>query len=128
MEDGIFERFAEGIKKFNSGSFYECHDILEDVWFDVRGPSRRFYQGLIHLAVGFYHIVERENPKGALSQLSKGVDKLNDFIPGFQGIELSALLNKINKCIELIKKGGVTGFDKKFIPKIKFDASLFREP
>jgi hypothetical protein len=83
MENGILERFRKGINKFNSFSFYECHDILEDVWFDIRGPSRRFYQGLIHLAVGFYHILERENPKGAISQLSKGIVKLNDFKPGF---------------------------------------------
>ena len=128
MEDGIFERFREGINKFNSFSFYECHDILEDVWFDVRGSSRRFYQGLIHLAVGFYHILERENPKGAISQLTKGLDKLKDFKPGFQGVELSSLLDEIEKCIEAIKKKGVSGFDSKSIPKIKFESSAFREP
>lgn len=128
MEEGIFERFREGINKFNSFSFYECHDILEDVWFDIRGPSRRFYQGLIHLAVGFYHILERENPKGAISQLSKGLDKLNDFKPGFQGVELSSLLDEIEKCIGTIKKKGSSGFNKKSIPKIKFDEALFREP
>jgi len=128
MEDGIFNRFREGINKFNSFSFYECHDILEDVWFDVRGPSRRFYQGLIHLAVGFYHILERNNPKGAISQLSKGIDKLKDYKPGFQGIELNLLLNKIEKCIELIREKGVSGFDSRFIPKISFDSALFREP
>jgi predicted metal-dependent hydrolase len=128
MENGILERFRKGINKFNSFSFYECHDILEDVWFDIRGPSRRFYQGLIHLAVGFYHILERENPKGAISQLSKGIVKLNDFKPGFQGIELSSLLNEIEKCIELIKKEGPSGFDKRYIPKIKFNEALFREP
>jgi predicted metal-dependent hydrolase len=128
MENGIFERFLEGINRFNSGSFYECHDILEDVWFDVRGPSRRFYQGLIHLAVGFYHIIERENPKGAISQLSKGLDKLNNFKPGFQGVELSSFLKEIEKCLEVIKKEGVSGFEPKFIPKIKFNEELFRKP
>ena len=128
MDDGIFERFREGINKFNSFSFYECHDILEDVWFDVRGPSRRFYQGLIHLAVGFYHILERENPKGAISQLTKGLEKLNDFKPDFQGVELTQLLEDVEKCLENIRKESVSGFNSKLIPKIKFDVSQFREP
>lgn len=128
MDEGIFERFREGINKFNSFSFYECHDILEDVWFDVRGSSRRFYQGLIHIAVGFYHILERENPKGAISQLSKGMDKLNDFKPEFQGVELSQLLKDIEKCLENMRKESVIGFNRKLIPKIKFKASQFREP
>jgi len=128
MDEGIFERLREGINKFNSFSFYDCHDILEDVWFDVRGPSRRFYQGLIHLAVGFYHILERENPKGAISQLTKGLDKLNSFKPDFQGIELSQLLKDVENCIENIREESAKGFNRKLIPKIKFNASQFREP
>jgi len=128
MHEGIFERFREGINKFNSFSFYDCHDVLEDVWFDVRGPSRRFYQGLIHLAVGFYHILERENPKGAISQLSKGMEKLNDFKPDFQGVEISRLLEDVESCLESIRKESAKGFSRKLIPKIKFNASQFREP
>ena len=128
MNDGIFKRFREGINKFNSFSFYECHDILEDVWFDVRGPSRRFYQGLIHLAVGFYHILERENPKGAISQLSKGIEKLIDFKPKYQGVELSQLLADVESCLENIRKDSMKEFNRKLIPKIKFDASQFCEP
>ena len=128
MDEGILDRFREGINKFNSFSFYDCHDILEDVWFDVRGPTRRFYQGLIHLAVGFYHILERENPKGAISQLTKGLDKLNSFKPDFQGVELSQLLEDVESCLEDIRKESEEGFNRKLIPKIKFNASQFHEP
>lgn len=131
MDETIFTRFREGINLFNKHSFYDCHDILEDVWFDVRGPSRRFYQGLIHLAVGFYHILERENPKGAVSQLTKGIEKLSDFKPVFQGIELEALLIEIGTCIREVKMLGkekIQEFDKALIPKIKFNTSLFTEP
>ena len=128
MDEGILDRFREGINKFNSFSFYDCHDILEDVWFDVRGPTRRFYQGLIHLAVGFYHILERENPKGAISQLTKGLDKLNSFKPDFQGVELSQLLEDVESCLEDIRKESEEGFNRKLIPKIKFNGSQFHEP
>jgi predicted metal-dependent hydrolase len=125
MDEGIFERFRDGINLFNNRSFYECHDVLEDVWFDVRGPSRRFYQGLIHLAVGFYHITVRENPKGAVSQLGKGIEKLLDYKPEFQGVELDNLLKEIEKCRNLIKNGNPEEFDARLIPKISFDENLF---
>jgi predicted metal-dependent hydrolase len=131
MEDAISERFREGIGLFNEHSFYKCHDVLQDVWFDVRGSSRRFYQGLIHLAVGFYHILERENPKGAVSQLSKGVEKLSDYKPQFQGVELEILLRKIEICVEEVKspgKNNIGDFDTALIPKINFNPEKFVEP
>ena len=127
MENGISERFRKGINLFNSHSFYECHDVLEDVWFDVRGSSRRFYQGLIHLAVGFYHITVRKNPKGAVSQLSKGIEKLSDYRPGYQGVELDSLLKEIEMCRDIIKNGIPEVFDITLIPKISFDANLFNK-
>ena len=131
MEDKLSGRFREGINLFNEHSFYKCHDIWEDVWFDVRGSSRRFYQGLIHLAVGFYHVLERENPKGALSQLKKGIEKLSDYKPCFQGVEIDSLLGEIEKCIDeinLLGKDKIHEFDIMIIPKIKFNPAEFIEP
>jgi predicted metal-dependent hydrolase len=127
LDEKLLPRFKLGIEKFNAHQFYDCHDILEDVWFDVRGTSRRFYQGLIHLAVGFYHVTVRKNPKGALSQLSKGFEKLSAYSPSFQGIELEALLVKINSCMEKIKKKGADSFDASSIPLIEFNEDLFEE-
>ncbi len=128
MEEKLLQRFKHGIVKFNAHEFYDCHDILEDVWFDVRGNSRRFYQGLIHLAVGFYHITVRKNPKGALSQLNKGIEKLSGYLPAFQGVELKYLLIKINSCIEVINADGAELFDAASIPEIEFNEDLFEEP
>ncbi len=128
MESSICGRFCEGIRLFNNHSFYECHDVLEDVWFDVRGSSRSFYQGLIHLAVGFHHITTRENSKGALSQLKKGIEKLSGYAPCFQGVELDKLLLQIENCMEVIMHSNAGDFDGKIIPKIQFDADSFIEP
>lgn len=131
MADEILERFTLGIDKFNKGEFYECHDILEDVWFEIRGQDRKFYQGLIHLAVGFYHILHRNNPKGALSQLNKGVTKLSAFKPAYQGVELENLVRKVERCINEIiffheeKLGNLNGMT---IPKINFDSASFKFP
>ncbi|MFI5145298.1 MAG: DUF309 domain-containing protein [Ignavibacteria bacterium] len=128
ISQDILSRFCEGIKKFNEGDFFECHDILEDIWFEIRGGSRNFYQGLIQAAVGFYHITVRNNTKGALSQLKKGTVKLNGYKPEFQGVELDHFLERINECIALIEKsneGSHIKFPVKKIPKILFDRKKF---
>jgi len=128
VDNDLFERFEEGIRKFNEREFYECHDILEDVWFDVRGSSRRFYQGLIHLAVGFYHLTRRNNLNGTISQLNKGISKLSEYSPEFQGVELKKLLDKVSECvkdIERLKQGKMEKFDEGKIPKIEFSRQKF---
>ena len=126
MSDDIIERFEEGINKFNECKFYECHDILEDVWFEIRGSSRRFYQGLIHLAVGFYHLTHRKNLNGTLSQLNKGINKLSDYSPEFQGVEIKGLLKSVSDCVKDINEiKEVKEFEIKKIPKIKFDKEKF---
>ena len=125
--DDLVARFSEGINKFNEGEFFECHDILEDIWFEIRGSTRNFYQGLIHLAVGFYHITVRENSKGALSQLNKGIQKLKAYQPEFNGVELTRLLENVDLCIAEIRKSGQTQFTfpDNIIPKIFFNPEKF---
>ncbi len=124
----VLARFKKGIQKFNEGEFYDCHDILEDVWCDVRGETRAFYQGLIHAAVGYYHITVRKNPKGAISQLTKAINKFQPFSPVFQGVELELLISRIEQSIQVIKNSSEAGnaeFDHLLIPKLEFDESKF---
>jgi predicted metal-dependent hydrolase len=119
MSPEIRERFLEGLKKFNEKKFYDAHDIWEDVWFAVRGKDRSFYQGLIHLAVGFHHIANKKNSLGANLQLRKSVAKLSEYAPEHEGIELTALLKKVQKCIMALKDGDIKKFKPTSIPKIK---------
>lgn len=50
--------------EFNSGLFYECHESLEEVWQEERGPVRDLYKGLIQVAAAFVHL-SRGNYIGA---------------------------------------------------------------
>jgi hypothetical protein len=40
---------------FNSGQYYEAHDVLEHLWLRCTDSNRSFYQGLIQLAGAFVH-------------------------------------------------------------------------
>ena len=94
--------FERGIEYFNSRYYFEAHDTFEEVWMEERGEGVQFYQGLVQLATGFYHL-RMKNLKGAESQLSKGVAKLEKYKPQYQNLELTELLNQVSVCIDSIQ-------------------------
>jgi len=79
-----------GIELFNRREFFECHEVLEEIWTPERGPRRLFLQSLIHFAVAFYHD-QRGNPVGATRQLRKGLRKLEAYLPTCEGIDTARL-------------------------------------
>lgn len=94
--------FQKGIEYFNTGYYFEAHDIFEEVWMDERGEGVQFFQGLVQLATGFYHL-RMNNLKGAASQLNKGVAKLERYKPEYRNLELTELLNQVEVCIDSIQ-------------------------
>lgn len=87
------QRLETAILLFNRRNFFEAHDVLEDIWMEVRSGERRFYQGLLHVAVGFYHY-DSGNYRGAYSQLTKAEQKLSDFLPGHMGVDVRTILDE----------------------------------
>jgi uncharacterized protein len=93
-----------GIELYHAGAFFECHEVLEDLWRPMRGPHRLFLQALIHFAVAFYHL-ERRNPEGAERQLNKGLKKLAGYLPVYEGLDTAALHREGLICLARIRAG-----------------------
>lgn len=55
---GLDPHFAGYFECFNSGRYYEAHDVLEDLWLRQgrEHPDHSFHKGLIQLAGGFVHL------------------------------------------------------------------------
>jgi uncharacterized protein len=80
-------RFAEGIRLFNQGNFFDAHDLWEQEWKIAEGEEKLFYQGIIQAAAALLH-VQRGNYAGALSVYLKSWPKLARFPAVWMGIEL----------------------------------------
>jgi len=104
MDQEAVRVFRRGVDLFNRGEFFECHEVLEDVWTPARGPERLFLQALIHFAVGFYHY-QRGNPVGAERQLRKGLRKMEPYLPSFAGLDTATLQDQVAQRLELIRAG-----------------------
>lgn len=114
--------FRRGIEEFNRQYFFEAHDLWEELWMETTGQHRLFYQGLIQTAVGFYHL-SNENYKGACSQFSKALSKLEQYLPAFHGIDTTSLLDSVRSCLqdaERLRAGEPAMFDESKIPHIKW--------
>lgn len=114
------DRFLKGVQEFNSELFFECHDTLEEIWNEERNPeTKKFYHGLIHIAVGFYHLTNL-NFRGATSQLKKAIAKLNDYPEIYMNVKLSELLSEVKLWLEKIENTPPNeNFNFENLPKIK---------
>ncbi|MBI4463946.1 MAG: DUF309 domain-containing protein [Acidobacteria bacterium] len=84
----------EGIRLFNDEQFFECHEVLEEAWLDATGSQKTILQGLIQVAVAFYHL-RRENFVGARRLLAAGLEKLSAFVTDRSEIDVSGLLETL---------------------------------
>jgi len=96
--------FARGLAQFNDRHFFECHDTLEEIWSGVRGSPRDFFQGLIQVAVGFYHL-GNANPAGAQSVLRRSLDRLERFPARYAGVELEPLRAAVGEWLRALETG-----------------------
>src|SRR5881394_1800221 len=83
--------FDDGINFFNTGRYFEAHEVWEDMWREAGGPLRLFYQGLVQAAVGMHHL-SRGNLNGATAQLQKALVKLDQYPDRFCGIDNKTLI------------------------------------
>ena len=101
------ERFREGISLFNRGEFFECHEVLEAVWMEVSGGQKTFLQGLIQIAVAFYHL-RRGTFIGSSRLLRAGLEKLSQGAESPEIADLEALLKTLTPLPDEIQAGRIS--------------------
>lgn len=90
-------RFVEGVKLFNECEFFEAHDIWEELWSDYQGPSRKFYQGMIQVAVCLHHF-GNGNTRGAKKLYFGSRGYLEEYRPKHMGVDLDKLFIELERC------------------------------
>ena len=94
----------QGIELFNQGEFFACHEVLEQAWLGAHDERKFFIQGLIQIAVAFYHL-RRGNTVGAERLLSAGVGKLQSNAAAQVWIESAALLTEVAPVLRALQAG-----------------------
>ena len=100
--------FAAAIAQFNSGDYYACHDTLEAIWNDAWQSDRAFYQGILQIAVGLYHL-QNQNWHGATILLGEGTSRLPAYLPEYQSIDVENLLEDSLQILRTVQINGKEG-------------------
>jgi len=88
------DSFMQAVEEFNQEKFYQCHDSLEAIWVDSPEIDKRFYQGILQIAVACHHL-SNLNLRGATILLGESIQRLRDYLPEYKQIDLSQLLEDV---------------------------------
>ncbi len=94
--------FWRGVEQFNQQAFYECHDTLEALWMEAIEPEKRFYQGVLQIAVACYHL-ENQNYRGAVMLLGEGTRRLLDYTPADYGVDVTKLVEQSTMLLKALQ-------------------------
>lgn len=89
--------YLKGIEYFNDCEFFEAHETWEELWTEYRGPGRKFYQGLIQVAVALHHF-GNGNIRGARKVYLTSRGYLDEYGSHYEGLDLSEFLAQYEKC------------------------------
>lgn len=112
--------YTKGVEYFNECEFFEAHEVWEEVWQEYQGPLRKFYQGLIQVAVALHHF-GNGNARGAIKLYNSSRNYLEPYRPVCEGIDLDKLFTEFEQCFaELLAS------EEQF-PKVEIDPELIPE-
>lgn len=112
--------YLQGIEYFNDCEFFEAHDTWEELWTEYRGEARKFYQGLIQVAVALHHFVNG-NTRGARKVYLTSRNYLEQYPGAYEGIDLAGLLAQYEICFTAVLES------QEDYPKLEIDPELIPE-
>jgi uncharacterized protein len=122
MTESLPSEWLQGIAEFNAGEYYACHDTLEALWMDSIDPDKKFYQGVLQIAVACYHLHNR-NWRGAVTLLGEGIGRLPYYQPVYAGIDVARLIGDSNNLLKLLQSIGIDGIGD-FVDRLAQDSTI----
>jgi predicted metal-dependent hydrolase len=112
--------YLKGIDYFNECEFFEAHEVWEEIWQEERGPSRKFFQGLIQAAVALHHF-GNGNIRGAKKVFHSSKSYLQGYLPRHLGLDLEKFIAQLDACFAEVD--AATGE----FPQVEIDAETIPE-
>ncbi len=107
-------RFIKGLELFNEKDFFECHEVIEDLWLETPSddPNRDLYKGVIQAAAAIYQW-QREIMSGAHGLHKTSVKYLKPYEPAALGLNVEKMVKEMNAFFK--------DFDEKNLPVLEYN-------
>ncbi len=128
--DELHPQAVVGLKLFNEGQYFACHEALELAWREDTGPIRDLYRGILQVAVAYLHI-QRGNYLGAIKMFKRCRPWLEPFPNICRGINVEKLKRDYQAVqVTIIRLGPtrISDFDPAFIKPVEWQPVSPRKP
>lgn len=118
-------RFLEGLRLFNHGEFFECHEVIEGLWLETppHDGYRDLYKGVIQAAAALYQF-QRNIPTGALGLYRSSLEYLAKYSPEALGLDVLTLINQMKICFATLNSCGSEKkdcrLDETLVPRLNY--------
>ena len=112
---------VKGIREFNEGRYWECHETLEELWRAEPRPVRDLYQGILQVGVGFHHL-RRGNHAGAVKVMGRGLARLRSLPEVCQDVRVAELADATRAVYDRVVELGpdrVGEIDVSSLPRVR---------
>ncbi len=92
------ETIKEAINLFNEERYWECHEILENLWRVLKGDKKILVQAIILVCAAFVHF-QKDEADVAISMLQRYQSKLRWHDRFYEGIDLEKLREGVAEII-----------------------------
>ena len=121
-------RFKKGLELFNEGEYFECHEVIEDLWLETPSEDlyRDLYKGVIQAAAAVYQF-DRGILSGAIGLFDTSIKYLEIYKPQALGLDVNHLIQEMRVCFEPLKGWDghkIVGFNMQLAPKLRYKFSV----
>jgi predicted metal-dependent hydrolase len=118
------EQYREGLRLFNEEEFFDCHDVLEELWSETLGEEKKYIQGLIQASIALSHF-GNENFGGAKKLYLSARRNLDPYGDAYMGVELGRFLTDFQACFQELLENTeeyptTVSLRDELVPKIHF--------
>lgn len=102
-------KLKEAVRLFNRRAYFDCHQLLEEIWREADAPDKALYEALIRLSTGLHLWFHRGGGQGAVNLWTQALMRLEDFRPEAQGIDVARLYNDVDRRVQDLKADPTPG-------------------
>ena len=110
------ETWAEGVRLFEAGDYWECHEALEPLWLASSQLDKHFYGGVILLAAALHKARTMGSARGGRRNYAKALTHLALIPDCYKEVEVRRLEAAVHAALSdpalhpsLAPSGGVDG-------------------
>lgn len=93
------ETWLEGVRLFEAGEYWECHEALEPLWLEAKGLDKRFYSGVILLAAALHKARVMGSARGGRRNYAKAVTHLALLPDVYHGTDVRELEARVHAAL-----------------------------